>query len=469
MRKGIFFLLMMGMLFIATSAHAGYNEVQVATGGKGINVYTTSSGKKQAGILYNGFISGISLEDENGLYSCWLTRDTTVWLDQEKAHALWPENSWQMTQEEKDVYPCHVFVGEVIREDAPVYTSTSHKHISATHKAGTLLRVCGEFGDDYFVEGWFGEGFIPKADVGHYASLARSQVNDSTLGMGSLDVRTVYTGGSRLAIGGSATGYSDAAPFAVEDGQQVKVLKYLGDWAQLAGGGFIETRFLNPDGDHSIRYATVNSTKVLNRLNVRWDADEDSSVKIKLFSGARVQVPAHTENWAAVYLTGTEGSELISGSAMMDYLVFDDTPVQDGCVKVRLTETVYSGNGGSQYRSTWTGDPLPAGTEMTVIGVEGRYNMEWDDGDCFLCRTEDGRIITVWNGEGVLEPLDGSGITVRTNTSVRFREKPNKEAKPLRTLSSGSKVEILLRGEGWTMVQYKDQVGYVMSRYLNFP
>lgn len=469
MRKGIFCLLMMGMLLMATTAHAGYNEVQVAAGGNGIAVYTTSSGKKQAGILYNGFVSGISLEDENGLHSCWLTRDTTVWLDQEKAHALWPENSWQMTQEEKDVYPCHVFVGEVIREDAPVYTSTSHKHISATHKAGTLLRVCGEFGDDYFVEGWYGEGFIPKSDVAHYASLTRSQVNDSTLGMGNLEVRTVYTGGSRLAIGGSATGYSDTAPFAVEDGQQVNVLKYLGDWAQLAGGGFIETRFLDPNGNHAIRYATVNSSKVLNRLNVRWDADADSSVRIKLFSGAKVQVPSHTENWAAVYLTGTKGSELISGSAMMAYLVFDDTPVQDGCVKVRLKETVYSGNGGSSYYSTWTGTPLSAGTELTVIGVEGEYDMEWDNGDRFLCRTEDGRIITVWNGEGVLEPVEGTGIVVRTNTSVRFREKPHKEAKALRTLSSGSKVEILLRGEGWTMVQYKDQVGYVMSRYLNFP
>lgn len=469
MRKVFFFILTAVMLFGAISAHAGYNEVRVNADGKGIAVYTTSSGKKQAGILYNGFVSGISLDDENGLYSCQLTRDTTVWLDQKKAHAAWPESHWEMTTEEENAYPCHVFVGEVIREDAPVYTSTSHKHISATHKAGTLLRVCGEFGDDYFVEGWHGEGFIPKADVRHYAPLTRSQMHDSELGLENLEKRTVYTGGERLAVGGSATGYSDAAPFAVEDGQQVKVLKYLGDWAQLAGGGFIETRFLDPDGDHSIRYATVNSSKVLNRLNVRWDADEDSSVVVKLCSGAKVQVPSHTENWAAVYLTGTEGSGVIRGSAMMAYLVFDNTPVQDGCVKVRLKETVYSGNGGSSYYSTWTGNPLPAGTEMTVIGVEGEYDMDWDNGDRFLCRTEDGRIITIWNGEGVLEAIDGTGITVRTNTSVRMREKPHKEAKALRTLSSGTKVEILLRGEGWTMVQYKDQTGYVMSRYLNFP
>ncbi|MBR6810354.1 MAG: SH3 domain-containing protein, partial [Clostridia bacterium] len=64
---------------------------------------------------------------------------------------------------------------------------------------------------------------------------------------------------------------------------------------------------------------------------------------------------------------------------------------------------------------------------------------------------------------------EGTGIIVRTNASVRMREKPNKEADALRTLSSGTKVEVLLRGEGWTMVKYKDQTGYVMSRYLNFP
>ena len=331
------------------------------------------------------------------------------------------------------------------------------------------MRVCGEFGDDYFVEGWHGNGFVPKASVQYVAPLTRMQLDDETYGLEGLDVRRVYTGGSPLAISGSATGYSDEEPWVVKDGQQVTVLKYLDGWAQLAGGGFIETRFLDEKGDHTICYATVKSSEKLNRLNVRWTADKESRVVMKLFSGAKVQVPCHTEDWAAVYVTGTDGSVEITGSAMMEYLVFDDETVMDGCIPVRLTKNVYRGDGSTPYGS-WDGNEcLPAGEKLTVIGVEGEYDMEWDQGDRFLCQTEDGKVVVIWNGDGVLEPEEGTGIHVRTNASVRMRQKPHKEATPLRTLSSGTKVEVMLRGEGWTMVRYKDQTGYVMSRYLNFP
>lgn len=469
MKKTAFLLLMVLMAIMARPARAGYNELNVNTGGKGAVVYAESTGTKQAGMLYNGYVTSLSLEDENGRYSCWLTRDVTVWVDQEKAQDGWKEDYWHLPAEAEDVYPSHVFVAEVTEDEAPLYTSPAHKHLSATHARGTLLRVCGEFGDDYFVEGWHGDGFIAKENLKHFAPVPRSKMHDAEYGLEGLETCRVYTDGFSLAVSGSATGYSDEDPWVVKDGQEVTVLRRLDGWAQLAGGGFIENRFLTSSGDHTIRYATVRSSKVLNRLNVRWDADKDSGVAVKLFSGARVQVPCHTEEWAAVYVTGTEKSEKITGSAMMEYLVFDDAPVKNGCVKVRLKKTVYAGNGGSQYRSTWTGDPLPVGTEMTVIGVSADYDIEWDNHDRFLCRLENGRVITVWNGEGVLEPLEGTGIIVRTNASVRMREKPNKEADALCTLSSGAKVEVMLRGEGWTMVKYKDQTGYVMSRYLNFP
>lgn len=471
MRK-ILVLAAMLLIFTMAAAVAGDNSMHIMAAGDGVSVYAKSSGKQKMGKLYNGYYVSLSLTETNGLNSCWLTRDCTVWLDQEKAMAGYQKDGgyldWAEWEKIRYTLPCGLFLAEVTQEEAPLYTAPDHKNLAARHKKGTLLRICGEFGDDYLVDMGNICGFIPQAAVAKYAELTMENEHTWMNDM-AVDKRRVYTGGMTLALGFSATGYCDEGPVSVKDEEQVTVLRYLDGWAQLSDNAFIETRFLEPDGDHSIRYATVNSSKVLNRLNVRWDADEDSSVAVKLFSGAQVQVPSHTEKWAAVYLTGTDGSEMIRGSAMMEYLVCDDAPVKDGCVRVRLTETVYSGNGGTQYRSTWTGQALPAGTELTVIGVEGEYDMDWDSGDRFLCRTEDGRVITVWNGDGVLEAIDGTGITVRTNTSVRFREKPSKEAKSLRTLSSGTKVEVLLRGEGWTMVQYKDQVGYVMSRYLNFP
>lgn len=471
MRKVLLWTLLIFALLMGT-ARAGDNSINITAEGKGIAVYQNSSGLKQIGTLYNGYFVSLSLADTNGLYSCYLTNDVTVWLDEDKALANAPQKDgyvdWETWHSVLDNMPCDMFIAEVMQDEAPLYTSLSHKTLTAKHKKGTLLQICGEFGDDYFVDMGNYYGFIPKAAVQWYAELTMGERYDWTESMAVAEC-TVYTGGMPLALGFSATGYCAERPIMVKDGEKVKVVRYLDGWAQLSNNAFIESRFLQPDGDHTIRYATVSSSKVLNRLNVRWDADEESSVEVKLFSGVRVQVPSHTEEWAAVCLTGTGNSEMNSGSAMMAYLVFDDTPVKDGCVKVRLNKTLYSGNGGAQYSSKWTGTPLPAGTEMTVIGVSGDYDIEWDSGDWFLCRMENGRVITVWNSDGVLEAVEGTGITVRTNTSVRFREKPNKEAKALRTLSSGTKVEVLLRGEGWTMVQYKDQVGYVMSRYLNFP
>lgn len=473
MIRRIFVFWILVLVIGISSVQAGDNSIDITAEGRGIAVYQTSSGRKEIGMLYNGYFASLSLEDTNGLYSCWLTGDMTVWMDEDKALARYPRNEnglldWHAWHDIRNTMPCGMFVAEVTEEEAPLYTSTSHKTLVAKHKKGTLVQVCGEFGDDYYVDGANICGFIPKAAVKHYADMTMENrytwMNDM-----AVDECTVYTGGVPLALGFSATGYCAEGPVMVEDGEKVKVVRYLDGWAQLSNNAFIESRFLQPAGDHTIRYATVKSSEVLNRLNVRWAPDKDSHVVMKLCSGAKVQVPSHTDEWAAVCITGTEKSMFVSGSAMMEYLVFDDAPVADGCVRVMLADDLHSGNRGDEYRQSWSGEILPAGTEMTVIGVEGNYNIDWDSGDRFLCRMDNGRAIVIWNDEGVLQPLEKTGITVRTNASVRLREGAGKETESLRTLEKGTKVDVLIRGEGWTMVQYNEQTGYVMSRYLTFP
>ena len=473
-KTGLLLILCLIMMLFASAAHAGYNDVCVAADGEGIAVYTSSSGSKKAGVLYNGYQADLSLESTNDLYSCWLTRDVTVWLDQDKAEKNIPRDShgWRdlrAWENVTDVHASYVFLAKVTQEDAPLYTSTNHKTLTAKHAPGTLLRVCGEFGDDYFVDMYAYSGFIPKSAVEFYRGLTvREMGPSSSLGLEATTC-TVYTDGTELALGYSATGYCDETPTYVKDGDQVKVLQELGDWAQLSNHAFIETRFLDPDGDHSIRYATVRTSGVLNRLNVRSTPDEDGYVSAKLCSGAKVQVPCRTDEWAAVFFNGESGGERIYGSVMTDYLVFDDTPVENGTVRVRLSRLVYGGNRGNQYRATCTGGSLPAGTELTVIGVEGNFDADMGDSDQFFCLTDEGRLVVIWDQEGVLEPVDPFDITVKVRSNVRFREKPDQNSRAMRTLSAGTKVKVLLRGEGWTMIEYKGQTGYVMSRYLNFP
>ena len=467
------------MLSACPSGFAGWNPLDVAADGKGIAVYTSSSGGKQAGILYNGYSDSLSLEDTNGLYSCNLTTEYTVWLDQSKAEKKQPKAegiAWY-SEEWAALMPCNIFVAEVIQQDAPFYTSPGHQHLSARHAPGTLVKVYGEFGDDYLISygDWRQTGFMPKTALQKVRDITYIQANRGSEYWGIAEARetTVYTGGTPLAVGSSATGYSDMNPSVIKDGQTVVVLNTLGNWAQLANGYFLESRFLSPDGDHSVTYATVKTTGKANRLNVRNSANTDAWVTAKLCSGVRVQVPAHTDEWASVYVAGPNGGDSCSGSVQMQYLAFGDDAeeVQSGCVRVKSAETLYGDAarymGIEQSRSDKL--TLPAGTEMTVIGVYSGYDIDQDDDDWFICLLDDGTILTVRNTGGILEPLESLGITAKTASSVRMREGPSKEAKSIRTLDKGTKVEVVLRGEGWTIVKYKNQQGYVMSRYLQFP
>lgn len=477
MKKFISLALLLALLLPVLPARAGWNPLTVAAEGRGIAVYTKSSGGKQAGILYNGFNSSLDLEPTNGLYSCSLTAEYTVWLNEKKAEKKLPKG-WDVgsvnSPELEAKMPCEIFLAEVTAQDALLYSTPGHKHLNAKHAPGTLALVCGEFGDDYYVD--FGNdsscGFMPKSALRKVKALTYSQAASETWGVENPFSRTVYTGGGVIMRGTSATGYSDTCSYwQARDGEQVTVLALMGDYAQLVGGGFLEARFLDPKGDHSRVYAAVKSDKLLDRLNVRSYAGKDAAVNSKLCAGVRVQVVNRTDDWAFVYITGETGGELYSGAVQTQYLAFgaEADQVKNGCTRVRTTYLLHAGNGGDQYRTSWQSEEtLPIGTELTVIGVEGNYTADLEYPDRLICLTDGGRLITLYN-DGVVEPVETLGVTAKTTSSVKLREAPGKTAMVARTLSKGEKVEVLLRGEGWTMVKYKNQTGYVMSRYLQFP
>ena len=91
MKRFVSLMLLLALLLPVFPAKAGWNPLTVAADGKGIAVYSSSSGGKQAGILYNGFNSSLDLEPTNGLYGCGLTAEYTVWLNQNKAEKKLPK------------------------------------------------------------------------------------------------------------------------------------------------------------------------------------------------------------------------------------------------------------------------------------------------------------------------------------------------------------------------------------------
>ncbi len=458
MKRRLMILVVITVLLLTPvlSARAGL-ELTVSGSGKGIYAYTKTG--KQAGILYNGYSSYLS-EDSNGMYRCTLTSEYSVWVEMripEYDPSVTPIPA-ALRREYEETIPCDIFIAEVIRQDAPFYTSPDHSHLSAKHAPGTLVQVCGEFGNDYFViygRGLDHCGFMPMSDLRKVRNMTFPQyyyINSKEYWGLDVHEMTVYTDGPVLAVGASATGYSDIQPLCIEDGKTVTVMAELDGWVQLDDGYFMELRFLDPAGDHSVTYATVKTSGVLNRLRIHSGIFNDE-VFLKLSSGARVQVPAHTDEWASVYISGSGWGNTESGRVKMEFLVFGDaSKVKNGCVRVRLNSSALT---------------YPVGTEMTVIGIFTVRDSS--EPECFLCLLDDGTTIGVSDTGGVLEPLEGSGVKVKTNSSVKMRMGPSKEAEVIRTLNRGTSVEVLLRGENWTIVKYKDQVGYVMSKYLQFP
>ena len=464
----IFCLLTLLAIGLASVASAGEYWMIVATDGEGIAVYGSSGGGRQVGTLYNGYQNDLSLEPTNGRYSCWLTKDTVVWLNNEKAMKRLPHNVYGASSEGADQVPCSCFLAEVTEDGAGLYTGTGHKHLLAKHKAGTLLLVCGSFGKDYFVKGG-GAGFMAKSALQKVKDLTFVEAWDACYGMTDLPTATVYVEGGRLKLASSATGYSEVDDgMDIKHGGQVVILRDLGDWAQVAkvyegrigSGGFIEKRYLDPEGDHSVPTAVVKTSHPLNRLNVRYTADKDAWSEIKLCAGVRVQVVSRGKDWTEIAIYATKGNRSVSGFVMTEYLAFgaDADKVEDACVRVRLTRQwpEYPRYYYYQY------EPYPAGTEATVFAVAS------GDRNIFTLQMDDGAFIDVTDDatEPLLEPVNPTAWNAKTSKSLTLRSGPNSDSKKLGTVKSGAKVEVLLRGEKWALVRYKDKTGYVLSSGL---
>ena len=89
--------------------------------------------------------------------------------------------------------------------------------------------------------------------------------------------------------------------------------------------------------------------------------------------------------------------------------------------------------------------------------------------DSLLILGDDGTLFWMEHQGGQLEPVSYPDVKVKTSTQTALRSAPKSDSKALMTLRSGVKVQVLLRGEAWTMVKYQDTTGYVMSKHLKFP
>ena len=451
-------MLLLIVLAAGSSAQAGTNDVFVATGGEGAPVYASATSQRQVGTLYNGFSADIGLDEVNGRYDCALTKDTTVWINQRKAESLLPEGVYNPRSPGAEQVPCGCFLAEVAVEGAKLYSGTGHKHVLAEHRAGTLVLVCGSFGNDYYVTR-AGAGFMSKKALNKVRDLTLAQAYDYAYGMEDPVTATVYLEQKEMQLSASAAGVSEVRSVSsVTDGQVVTILRDLGDWVQLAisaryensACGFIEKRYLDPEGDHGVPTAVIKTDHPLNRLNVRYGADKDSWSQVKFFSGLRVQILSSANGWTEIAIHAEEGTWSEHGFVKSVYLATGEEAdaVPNACVRVRFLR---------DYKPQYGRIFYPAGTEGTVIGVEytNSFVIRLDSGEVESFPDED--------ADPLLEPIDPPVWEARTTKQIALREGPNSQSKKIRSLKSGTTVEVLLRGEKWVLVRVNGETGYVLN------
>ncbi len=446
--------LLLVLIFSCATASAGEKPLIVATIGEGIPVYASATSRKQIGVLYNGYQSVLSLTATNGRHSCALTRETKVWLDTEKAMCYLPEGVEGIGDSNADQVPCNCFLAEVIEDDAKLYSGRGHKRVTATHAKGTLVLVCGSFDKDYYVTG-AGNGFMAQSSLHMVQQVDFISSQTPGYGFEGVTTATAFTEGHTLLLGCSATGISEFEALGwLQSGDQVTVLCVLGEWAQIipvhgySYPCFVESRFLEPDGDHTVPMVSVSTDHPLTRLNVRTDPDSGSDVVIKLCMGTQVQCVSTANGWSQIALHTDAGIWPVRGYVQSKYLV-PGTARWDGTCRVRLLRAHDS----SDRR-------LEAGTEGTVIGVR--------ETNVFAIRLDNGEVCFIRDAdeEPLLEPIDPPVWEARTTKQIALREGPNSKSKKIRSLKSGTTVEVLLRGEKWVLVRVNGETGYILNNAI---
>lgn len=455
-------------------ARAGeFWSITVATEGDGAQVYSSPRGAA-VGVLFNGYNKEVSgpFTEKGSFWAIDLTEEYTVWVNPVTAGSLYPDSE-QRTEGWENQLPFDAFLGEV-REDSAVMRVKPDKRsrLIAWHAAGSQFMVWGEFGAYYYVQTGSGYGFMSKSDIFEALAPEKSKpyAKFHSWNWPYLEERTVYTDGSAVFASDSAARFSEKTErfsgTVLKQNDTVRIRTYLpGGWAQLQNGFFLETRYLEPDGNHApARTARVKTTSLASRLNVRSGPDSQSPVAVKLCSGTLVEVVSQTDEWAVIGLSGTNGAGVL-GCVQKKYLEFEPKKqVADGSVLARVTEEL---SGSDYYRPA--AKTIPAGSSVRIVGVSDGYDITRpEEGDLYVILDEEGGLYWVGDNTGCFEPLEYPALKATASAAAPMRAHPRMDGEVLVKIPSGAKLEVLLRGEGFSMVRYKGQTGYVLTRQIRF-
>lgn len=330
---------------------------------------------------------------------------------------------------------------------------------------GAYVHIMGDCGAyDYVAAfGTNAQGFVKKTDLeltGESGTLNAAlpvttpSATVYALTADSADGATLYDTCSTLCA---------IRPFILADQTGVDIVLRMKDWALVCydrGGlyetyGYLESRFLDPNGDHTLKTAYVRTAGTDDRLNLRSWPSQDAEYSMKLFSGVLVYVIDQNDEWTRVRVEKSAET----GYVMTKYLVKTQAETTDAMPRVTS-----AGKQSLQkrYTSAWQSAELAHlndGDALTVLGVIGDSAfLMVEPALCgYLPLTE-------------ILPAGNSGETTATvsNDTLKLREEPTTEAKTVVSIPKRAKVKVILHGDVWSKVEYQGKQGYVMTRYLKF-
>lgn len=338
-----------------------------------------------------------------------------------------------------------------------------------SYKRGTWLRITGESGNWYKVEGPDGKrGYMSKDYV--YISAAAKGIVGIVDSNGPLNLRSAASWNARV-IGT----YPDGVPCIL--------LSENGEWYHVSVDGkagyfnadYIDKKYMNYSAD----VATV-VTKNGGSLNMRKGPSTQYGVVKTIKNGAYVMVIQEGNDWWKVACDG--------------YVGFMDADfLKDGIVgKTSGSSSGTSSGSGSSSSGSTTGKPSGAYAEVNNPGKNqklflrsaasksskslgaygnGTYVTVLEQGTVW-CKVKvegkTGYMMTEFLKFYGLSATATATVTHPDRTFVYLRNGPSKSTgKVLLKVPHGSRVTVLTPGSTWSQVSYNGKTGYMMTRFLD--
>ena len=265
---------------------------------------------------------------------------------------------------------------------------------------------------------------------------------------GSLNMRSQPTTGSSVVR-------------QIPKGTRVGVISQDGSWSRISYDGktgYVMSSYLRMEGSDAPevtgKYARV--TTVSGSLNLRETPSANARVLLGIPQGTVLEVLSHADGWAKVSYGGS------TGYVMDKYLTFTDDAPQQEAPATGKTATVNTGGGSLNLREMAQSDArvllsIPDGAQVELL-IQGSA---W----CKIAYNgTTGYVVTRY----LDLPAQSAGVWYVNTVSggLNLRETASADARVLLSIPKGTAVTMLEEGSEWCYIQYNDNIGYVMTKFL---